>query len=107
MSAAPLAKRLRLGRSWDEVRAYLQGREVSIDGIERVRLLDLYIAIKCASKALSQKLETYPKDTCLGLRAGVDYIQMWHPAPSRGKPPYWISWDATLKIYRYEVLDKS
>ena len=91
MSAAPLAKRLHLGRSWDEVRAYLQGREVSIDGIERVRVLDLYIAIKCASKAPSQKLETYSKDTCLGLRAGVDDIQMWHLAPSRSKPPYWLS----------------
>ena len=37
----PPAKCLRLGRSWGEVRAYLQGKEVSIDGIERVRLLDL------------------------------------------------------------------
>ena len=45
--------------------------------------------------------------TCLGLRKGVDYIQVWHPAPTRGKAPYWISWGAALKIYTYEVLAKS
>ena len=103
----PPAKRLRLGRSWDEVRAYLQDKEASIDDVERVRLLDLYIAIGCTSKTPSQKLATYSKDTCLGLRGGIDYIQVWHPVPARGKPPYWISWSAALKIYRYEVLDKS
>ena len=103
----PPAKRLRLGRSWDEVRAFLQGKEVFIEGILRVRLFDLYQAINCTSKSPSQKFETYSKDACLGLREGVDYIQQWHPAPARGKPPHWISWDAALKIYKYEVLDKS
>ena len=72
-----------------------------------MHLLDLYTAIGCTSKIPSQKLQTYSKDTCLGLRDGIDYIQVWHPAPTRGKPPYWISWSAALKIYKYEVLDKS
>ena len=98
----PPAKRLRLGRSWDEVRAYLQGKEVFIDGVERVRLLDLYKAIGCTSKSPSQKLATY--SACLRLREGDDYIQMWYPAPARGKPPYWVCWHAALKIYNYEVL---
>lgn len=103
----PPAKRLRRGRSWDEVRASLQGKELLIDGIERLRLLDLYTAIECASKTPSQKLVTYSKDTCIRLREGVDYFQMWYPSPARGKPPYWIGWDAALKIYNYEVLGRA
>ena len=99
----PPAKRMRKGRSWDEVRAFLRGKEAVMDGVERVKLLDLWKAIGCDSKSPAQKCETYSQEKCLGLVEGSDYLRAWHPRPSRGKMPYWVSWAAAAKIYSYEV----
>ena len=61
----PPPRRQRVGASWDEVRARLQGKEQEIDGddVKWVRLLDLFVAISAqkTNKNPGQKLVTYQK----------------------------------------------
>ena len=102
----PPPKRQRKGASWDEVRAYLNGKAETFDNVQYVRLLDMFRAIS-EQKATSnpgQKMATYCQAKHLGFKEGQDYIRKRFPAGSRGSEPYWLTWAAAERVFAYEVL---
>ena len=107
--APPPPKRQRAGKSWDEVRAKLaeDWAELDGDGVEWVRLLDLFTAIsdQKATNNAGAKIETYKK--VLGFEDGVHYVQRDHPVRARGRTPFWISSDAAKSVWAYEVVGRS
>ena len=99
-------KRHRNGASWDEVRAYLNGKAETFDGTEYIRLLDLFRAISehKANTNPGQKMATYCQVKHLGFKEGQDYIRKRFPAGARGSEPYWLTWVAAARVYSFEVL---
>ena len=105
----PPPKRQRKGASWDEVRANLNGKwaDINEDGVECVRVLDLYKAIdpRKVAKSPGQKIVTYEKH--LGFKRGEHYFQMSYPSRGRGSEPYWLTLAAAQAVYAYEVHGRS
>ena len=106
---APPPKKLRAGRSWDEVRAQLVNKWVDIegDGIQCVRVLDLFGAIdpQKLAKNPGQKIVTYEKR--LAFKRGMHYFQKSYPCRARGSEPYWLTAAAAQMVYVYEVSGRS
>ena len=101
-ACAPPQKRVRIGPSWDEIRAALSDHEHVFDGIPFVPLVRLFQALRSTCKSPGQKLETYKKT--FGFKLGTDFLRKKASANAKGVAQYWVSWAAAGQIFQHQSL---